>query len=97
MKGLPELEEKAVDFLDRLLTKRFEYFLKEKPEILFQVDSFNTWESYKKILFQSSMNIPRVLGNILLYCYQSSIIYQKKITKSLVEDAAQKYYVNQII
>jgi len=96
VKGLPELEVKAIDFLERLLDRRFDYFLQNKPEMLFQVDLQNSWESYKKILFQSSMNIPRVLGNILHYCYQSAIIYQKKITKSLIEDAAQKYYHNQI-
>ena len=96
VKGLPELEEKAVDFLDRLLNKRFAYFLNETPETLFQIDTFNNWESYKKILFQSSMNIPRVLGNILLYCYQSAVLYQRKVTKSLIEEAAQKYFQNQV-
>lgn len=98
VKDLPELEEKAIDFLDRLLTRRFEYFLNEKPSIIFQIDSKdNTWESFKELLFYVSMNIPRILGYILSYCYQSALIYNKKITKSLVEEAAQKYYENQIL
>ncbi|TWM35280.1 hypothetical protein CHCC14820_2935 [Bacillus paralicheniformis] len=42
------------------------------------------------------MNIPRILGHILHYCYQSAIIYDKKITKSLIEQASQKYYENQV-
>ena len=97
VKDLPELELKAIDFLDRLLRKRFNYYLNKEPEIIFQIDNKeNTWDSYKELLFQISMNIPRVLGYILNYCYQSAIIYDKKITKTLLEDAAQKYYETQI-
>ncbi len=97
VKDLPELEEKAIDFLDRLLTKRFKFYLNEHPSIIFQIDTReNTWESYKELLFQVSMNIPRVLGYILHYCYHSALIYDKKITKALLEEAAQKYYENQV-
>jgi hypothetical protein len=42
------------------------------------------------------MNIPRVLGHILFYCYHSALVYQKKNTKTLIEEAAQKYYEKQI-
>ncbi|WP_061320068.1 hypothetical protein [Clostridium botulinum] len=98
VKDLPELEEKAIDFLDRLLTKRFKFYLNEQPSIIFQIDSKdNTWDSYKELLFQASMNIPRVLGYILHYCYQSAVIYDKKITKALIEEATQKYYENQVV
>ena len=98
VKDLPELEEKAIDFLDRLLTKRFKFYLNEQPSIIFQLDSKdNTWDSYKELLFQASMNIPRVLGYILHYCYQSAVIYNKKITKALIEEATQKYYENQVV
>lgn len=96
VKDLPELEEKAIDFLERLLIKRFDYYLDAHPSIIFQVDNKNTWESYKELLFKVSMNIPRVLGHILNYCYQSATIYNKKITKSLIEDASQKYYESKI-
>lgn len=98
VKDLPELEEKAIDFLDRLLTKRFKFYLNEQPSIIFQIDAKdNTWDSYKELLFQASMNIPRVLGYILHYCYQSAVIYDKKITKALIEEATQKYYENQVV
>lgn len=97
VKDLPELEEKAIDFLDRLLKKRFEFYLHEEPNVIFQIDNKdNTWDSYKELLFQISMNIPRVLGYILNYCYQSALVYDKKITRALLEEAAQKYYENQI-
>lgn len=96
VKDLPELEKKALEFLERLLTTRFEYYLDVDFEEVFQVDRENTWESYLELLFHSSMNIPRVLGHILHYCYQSAIIYGKKISKPLIEQAAQKYYENQV-
>lgn len=96
VKDLPELEKKAMEFLDRLLKARFEYYLKVPFSEVFHIDSENTWDSYLELLFQASMNIPRVLGHILHYCHQSAILYQKRITKSLIEQAAQKYYKNQI-
>lgn len=96
VKGLPELEEKAIDFLGRLLSRRFQHFLSVPPESIFQIDSSNDWNSYKRLLFQCSMNIPRVLGHILNYCYQSATLYNRKITKSLIEEASQKYYDIQV-
>ena len=42
------------------------------------------------------MNIPRILGHVLNYCYVNSILYDQKITKRVIEDSAQKYYENQI-
>ncbi|MCM3105141.1 hypothetical protein ABEW72_02340 [Bacillus velezensis] len=96
VKDLPELEKKATEFLNRLLEARFKYYLNAEMVEIFQIDKENTWESYLELMFQATMNIPRILGHILHYCYQSAIIYNKKITKSLIEHAAQKYYENQI-
>ncbi|MEC3839389.1 hypothetical protein [Bacillus amyloliquefaciens] len=96
VKDLPELEKKATEFLNRLLEARFKYYLNTEVVEIFQIDKENTWDSYLELMFQSTMNIPRILGHILHYCYQSAIIYNKKITKSLVEHASQKYYENQI-
>ena len=96
VKDLPELEKKATEFLNRLLDARLKHYLNADIDEIFQIDKENTWESYLELLFQATMNIPRILGHILHYCYQSAIIYDKKITKSLIELAAQKYYENQI-
>ncbi|WP_131923754.1 hypothetical protein [Hazenella coriacea] len=96
VKDLPELERKATEFLDRLLNTRFQYYLDADLEEIFQIDRDHTRESYLELLFQATMNIPRILGHILHYCYQSAIIYDKKITKPLIKQAAQKYYENQI-
>lgn len=97
VKDLTDLENKAIDFLERLLNKRFEYYLGIEPYEIFKIDSNNNWDDYKELLFHASMNIPRVLGHILNYCYESSLIYKRKITKSLVEEAAMKYYQNKVL
>jgi len=96
VKDLPELEKKAIEFLNRLLDARVKYYLQADIDEIFYIDKDNEWESYLELLFQTTMNIPRILGHILHYCYQSAIIYDKKITKSLIEQASQKYYENQV-
>lgn len=95
-KDLPELETKALEFLNRLLVTRFRHYLNSDIEKFFIVDKGNDWESTLKLLFHVSMNIPRILGHILNYCHQSAIVYNQKISKRLIEEASQKYYENQV-
>ena len=38
------------------------------------------------------MNVPRIIGYILFYCYNSNIVFDKPITKVSLENASQKYY-----
>lgn len=90
-----KMEEGAIDFTKRIIEKRIEYFTKKPTSDFFDV-SRTTIEEYYEIIFQTSMNVPRIIGYILSYCYQSKIIYDKKITKSDIEAAAQKYYEDKI-
>ena len=43
------------------------------------------------------MNVPRILGYILSFCYQSKTTYDKKINRTDIESAAQKYYEDKIL
>lgn len=96
-KDLPELESKAIEFLNRLLITRFNHYLTSDFYKYFAVDdSNNKWDDLLKLLFHTSMNIPRVLGHILNYCYKSAILYNQRISKRLIEEASQQYYENQI-
>jgi len=65
------------------------------PSYIFDLTKLTT-EEYYEILFQASMNVPRIIGYILSYCYQSKIIYDKPITKQDIESAAQRYYEDKI-
>jgi hypothetical protein len=91
-----KMESNAIGFTKRILEKRFNNYVKSTPEIFFDTTR-NSIEDYYEVLFNASMNVPRILGYILSYCYQSRIIYNNKINKSDIESASQRYYQEKIL
>lgn len=91
-----KMEENAVNFTQRLLQSRIKYYTGLTPDTFLDTDSANL-EEYYTLFFKTSMNVPRILGYILSYCYQSKIVYGKKINRSDIETASQKYYVDKIL
>lgn len=89
------MEEGAVDFTKRLLEKRFNYYTQKSPDIFFDTQRM-PMADYYELIFQVSMNVPRIIGYILSYCYQSKIIYDRQISRQDIEAAAQKYYEDKI-
>lgn len=87
-----KMEDRAIDFTKRLLTKRIEHFTGKSPEYFFDISSKDTMDDYYELLFQISMNVPRIIGYILFYCYNSNLVFDKPITKSSLEAASEKYY-----
>lgn len=85
---LPEIEESATAYTQRLLTARFNYYgltfeqFMSKPEEADQI--------YKS-LFEASFNIPRVLGYLLHYLH-ADIAKGKLITRAGIRLAALKYF-----
>lgn len=90
-----KMEEGALDFTKRILEKRINYFTGKEMSDFFDTTRASL-EEYYELIFQTSMNVPRIIGYILSYCYQSKIIYDKKILKVDIENAAQKYYEDKI-
>lgn len=90
-----KMEEGAIDFTKRIIEKRIEHYTKKSTNDFFDT-SKTTIEEFYELIFQTSMNVPRIIGYILSYCYQSKIIYDKKILKSDIESASQKYYEDKI-
>jgi hypothetical protein len=90
-----KMEEYAVDFTKRLLEKRIIHFTQKDPEYFFDT-SRSKINEYYELLFQVSMNVPRIMGYILSYCHQNRIIFQKQITKTDIELAAEKYFNEKI-
>lgn len=86
-----KMEESAIDFTRRLVEKRIKYYTNRSPEYFFDT-SKNGMSEYYELLFQASMNVPRIIGNILSYCHQNKIIFDKPILKSDIEASSQKYY-----
>lgn len=83
-----QMEENSIDFTKRLLENRFKHFNNLNFEDYFDVKNNTLTDFYEK-LFQVSMNVPRIVGYILSYCYESKIIYDKKIGLTDIENAAQ--------
>lgn len=89
------MEEGAIDFTKRLIEKRLSFYTGKASADFFDTSRTGI-DEYYELLFQTSMNVPRIIGYILSYCYQSKIIYDKKILKGDIESAAQKYYEDKI-
>ena len=90
-----KMESNAIGFTKKILEKRIKKFVNSPIESFFDT-SRNSIEDYYEILFNASMNVPRILGYILSFCYQSRIIYDNKINKSDIESASQRYYEEKI-
>src|SRR5690606_15440955 len=91
--NISKMETLALDYTKRLIKKRLELFFPN-----------NHWERFfdlkesalLDLLFSVSFNIPRKIGYILSYCYESCLIHDYKITKVAIENASQKYYTDVI-
>ncbi len=86
------MEDRAIDFTKRLVTTRLLYFCNEAPEAYFDTSSNDFWQT----LFYSCLGNPRILGYILFFCYETTIIYDKRIGVKTIQDAARRYYEEKI-
>lgn len=87
--SITRMEELALDYNKRLVQARSDHFFKHSTFYdFFEMRK----EEIHEILFEISMNIPRKLGYILSYCYESHLIHDSKITKASLGNAAQRYY-----
>ena len=87
------MEDKATEFVTRLLTSRVENFCGCKPEAFFLSNGEDLWRT----LFFASMGNPRTLGYLLSFIQESTIIYGKKIGIRSVRDAAQRFYEEKLL
>lgn len=86
------MEERAVDFTKRLVTRRVEHFCKDTPEAYFETSTTDIWQT----LFYACLGNPRILGYILVFCYETTLIYNKRIGIRTIQDAARRYYEEKI-
>jgi len=88
-KSISRMEELALDYNNRLIENRANLFFKDSNFYdFFDIKK----EDLHELLFDASMNIPRKLGYILSYCYESHLIHDNKITKASIGNASQRYY-----
>lgn len=85
------MEDRAINFTKRLIENRINYYSSNPVDYFFDLKN-ESMDEYYKLLFQISMNVPRIIGYILFYCYQSNILYDNPINRKSLEAASQKYY-----
>jgi hypothetical protein len=86
---ISKMEQLSLDYTKRLIYNRVQVFFPENNWITY----FDmTEEDLLKMLFKVSLNLPRKLGYILSYCYESSLIYEVPISKTALENASLRYY-----
>ncbi|EOI7473970.1 hypothetical protein OZ701_004033, partial [Yersinia enterocolitica] len=85
------MESLSMDFTKRLINQRLNHYCKLPFESYFDT-SVTSPDEYFDLIFKVSMNVPRIIGYILFYCHQTHISLDKKINKSAIENASEKYY-----
>jgi len=88
------MESQAVEFTKRLLEKRLNFYTKDDLDTYFS--SSKSEDEILTNLFYASMGNPRILGYILYYCYETSIIYGNKIAVQNIKDASKRYFSEKI-
>lgn len=93
-----KVEESAINYVKRTLEKRIAVYTHNQIELneLFDIGK-NKLDEYFKTLFFASAGIPRCLGYVLTYCFLGSINQGEPITISNINNAAKKYYTDNIL
>lgn len=82
-------EHSAVAYTTRLLSHRFEVFgLSISDYFAHRIPI----EESMRAMFEVTFNVPRLMGYILKYCHQDSIVKGRRITPADIRLASQKYY-----
>lgn len=84
-----EMEAGAVDYATRLLNTRFSAFGQCISDFF---DPVTPLEDYMRLMFQTSFNVPRLMGALLHTCYLDRVSKGQMITQAAVRLAARKYY-----
>jgi len=88
-KDISKMEQIATEYVQRLIINRFKVFLPKKQiKDYFDMSETELWE----LLFEVSMNNPRKIGYVLSYCYETHVVYNKKITYAAISAGAQRYF-----
>ncbi|WP_140404043.1 MULTISPECIES: MarR family transcriptional regulator [unclassified Nocardioides] len=89
------MEEKAVDFTRRLITRRLEHFGVQALGDVFDTRRSGGDELWRQLFFATMAN-PRNIGYVLYFMYESNLIYGQKINLASIRDAARRYYEEKI-
>lgn len=87
------MERSAIDCAQRLLNKRFEAFGEDISEYF---DASVPLEQHMRLVFETSFNVPRLIGTLLHICFLDRISKGLQISQASLRLAAQKHYESTI-
>lgn len=91
--GVSQMEEKATDFVQRLVEKRLSFHKIDAGAVF----SSGRGDDFYRTLFFASMANPRILGHILLYSFESNLIYGKPIGIRSIQDASERFFDEKVL
>ena len=87
-------EAAAISYLERLVSTRFRVFGENISDYF---DSSVPLIDHYRTLFEVTLNVPRLIGYVLHYCYLDRVSRRQVINSSSLRLAAQKYYETVIV
>jgi len=82
-------EHSAIDYTFRLLETRFKAFGEKMGDYF---DPALPISDYMRLIFEATLNVPRLIGYVLHHCYMDRISRGQLINAQSIRLAAQKYY-----
>jgi hypothetical protein len=82
-------ENSAIAYLERLLMTRFRAFGENVQDYF---DASQPLADHYRLMFEVTLNVPRLIGYVLHNCYLDRVAKMQPITSSSLRLAAQKYY-----
>jgi hypothetical protein len=87
------MENAAIDYTTRLLAMRFAAF---DEDMATYFDTSVPIDEHMKLLFQTTFNVPRLMGSLLHTCYLDRVSTGAQVTPASLRLAARKYYESTI-
>lgn len=88
------MEQAATNYASRLMHSRFKAFGENVDDYF---DDSSSIDQHMRLLFETTFNVPRLMGILLNICYLDRISKGQKITASALRLAARKHYENTIV
>ncbi len=88
------MEQSAIDYATRLISTRFSAF---GEDIADYFDKTVSMEDHMRLIFETSFNVPRLMGSLLHTCYLDRVSKGQPVTQASLRLAAQKYYETTVV
>ena len=88
------MEQAAIDYSSRLLDSRFKAFGEDVSEYF---DESVALDQHMRLIFETTFNVPRLIGILLHICFLDRVSKAQKITQAALRLAARKHYENTIV